>query len=363
VLASDPYHLAPDRAFWARSVSGGFDPATILDPGPSLLRRSDRIVSAGSCFAANIVPSLERAGFTYLRTEATHPAFAKLLEERFGYSRYSAAYGNVYTARQLLQLLKRALGMFSPAEDRWVTPAGIVDPFRPGLRYCARSEREFDLLTSQHLGKTQQAFEQASLFIFTLGLTEAWVSRLDGAVFPACPGTVAGSFDPERHAFRNFDAAEVTADLREFVGLLRSINTGIRIILTVSPVPLVATATEDHVVTANAYSKSVLRVAAAELAKHEPDVAYFPAYEIITGPQAPEEFFAADRRSVSVAGINSVVRALLAHSEAGREPEAATPPEATAGRLSRIVSEAECEEATLDIVAAGDGKTVPGEPI
>jgi hypothetical protein len=55
------------------------------------------------------VPSLEQAGFTYLRTEAMHPAFADLPEERFGYSRYSAAYGNVYTARQLLQLLKRAL--------------------------------------------------------------------------------------------------------------------------------------------------------------------------------------------------------------------------------------------------------------
>jgi hypothetical protein len=341
--------MAPDRAFWARSVSHGFDPSTILEPGPPLLRRCDCIVSAGSCFAANIVLSLESAGFTYLRTEATHPAFSELPEERFGYSRYSAAYGNVYTARQLLQLLKRAMGMFSPAEDRWVTPSAIVDPFRPGLRYPARSLREFDLLTAQHLGKTRQAFEHASVFIFTLGLTEAWISRLDGAVFPACPGTVAGSFDPERHEFRNFDAAEIAADLREFIGLLRSINAGIRLILTVSPVPLVATATGDHVVTANAYSKSVLRVAAAELAERESDVIYFPAYEIITGPQAPGNFFDTDRRSVSEAGVKSVVRALLDHSEAGCEPEAAAPPKMAASHLSRLVSEAECEEAALDV--------------
>jgi len=324
------------------------------------LRRSDRIVSAGSCFAANIVPSLERAGFTYLRTETTHPAFSELPEERFGYSRYSAAYGNVYTTRQLLQLLKRAMGTFSPAEDRWLTPSAIVDPFRPGLRYPAHSQREFDLLTAQHLSKTRQAFEQASVFIFTLGLTEAWISRLDGAVFPACPGTVAGSFDPERHEFRNFDAAEIAADLRNFVGLLRSINAGARIILTVSPVPLVATATSDHVVTANAYSKSALRVAAAELASHEPDVVYFPAYEIVTGPQAPNGFFDADRRSVSAAGIKSVVRVLLDHSETGCDPKSTAPPEATASRLSRLVSEGECEEAALDVGVAQAGESMEG---
>jgi hypothetical protein len=265
------------------------------------------------------VPSLEQAGFTYLRTEAVHPAFADLPKERFGYQRYSAAYGNVYTARQLLQLLKRALGMFVPVEDRWVTPSAVIDPFRPGLRYPARSGREFDLLTAQHLGKTRQAFEQATVFIFTLGLTEAWISRLDAAVFPACPGTVAGSFDPDRHEFRNFDTAETAADLREFTRVLRSINPGVRIILTVSPVPLVATATGDHVLSASIYSKSVLRVAAAELAGLEPEIVYFPAYEIVTGPQAPDGFFEADRRNVSAAAIKSVVAALLAHCEAAGE--------------------------------------------
>jgi hypothetical protein len=345
---SHPYRTAPERAFWARSVSAGFDPAGMLAPGSPLLRKDDRIVSAGSCFAANIVPALEKAGFTYLRAEPMHPAFADLPEERFGYCRYSAAYGNIYTARQLRQLLERALGLFAPAEDRWLVPTAVVDPFRPGLRYPARSEREFDLLTAQHLARTRQAFAAATVFIFTLGLTEAWNSRLDGAVFPACPGTIAGSFDPQRHEFTNFGVAETVADLRSFVRLLRSISPGVRVILTVSPVPLVATATDDHVVTASTYSKSVLRVAAGDLALSEPGVIYFPAYEIVTGPQAPDSFFEADRRNVSAAGIACVVAALLAHCAAPSAPIAAPPQEGASIRLSQRVSEAECEEAAAD---------------
>ena len=39
-------------------------------------------------------------------------------------------------------------------------------------------------------------FEQSEIFIFTLGLTEAWRSKKDGAVFPLAPGVSAGSFDP-----------------------------------------------------------------------------------------------------------------------------------------------------------------------
>ena len=54
-------------------------------------------------------------------------------------------------------------------------------------------------------------------------------------------------------------------------------------ILTVSPVPLVATAAGKHVLVATTYSKSVLRVACEEVCQKAADVMYFPSYEIITG--------------------------------------------------------------------------------
>ena len=148
---------------------------------------------------------------------------------------------------------------------RWPTATGVVDPFRPGLRYHARSEREFDLLTAAHLRAVRAVFEQATVFIFTLGLTEAWCSTADGAVYPACPGTVAGEFDPQRHRLINFRVDEVIADLGAVIELARTINPTLRWVLTVSPVPLVATATGRHVLTASTYSKAVLRVAADDM--------------------------------------------------------------------------------------------------
>jgi hypothetical protein len=357
-VSEHPYRTLPDRAFWSRSVATGFSPADIYTGAPPLLA-TDRVVSAGSCFASNLVIWIEGAGLEYVRTERPHPRLAHL-PENLGYRNFSAAYGNIYTPRQLVQLLSRALGTFTPAEDRWRVGDVVIDPFRPGLKYPARSEREFEVLTAQHLAATRRAFAEATVFVFTLGLTEAWRSRIDGAVYPGAPGTIAGEFDVDRHEFHNFTVAEVTADLIEFVTTLRTINPKVRILLTVSPVPLVATATGEHVLTASTYSKSVLRVAAREAAAQLSNVAYFPAYELVLGPQAPESYLEPDRRNVSSEGVAAVMEALLASSglNAHRRAPASTRVSAATARtattdeqlrlLALTLAAAECDEALAE---------------
>jgi hypothetical protein len=295
-----------------------------------------------------MVPYLQSAGFKYLQTEVVHPAFANFAKDNFGYANFSACYGNIYTVRQLLQLLRRALGQFEPAESYWQDNGQIIDPFRPGLRYPARTIIEFEALTRQHLARTKQAFSAASVFVLTLGLTEAWISRLDGAVFPACPGTVTGEFDPARHQFHNFTVNEITADLGDFISELRQINPACRFIITVSPVPLVATATDSHVLCASIYSKSVLRVVAQEAAVRHPDVTYFPAYEIVTGPQAPERFFEPDRRNVTAEAVDTVMTALLAHCEAQSTTATQERTDVSMRELSKVLIDAECEEVMSD---------------
>jgi hypothetical protein len=359
-MASHPYLHAPAKSFWSRGVARRFDAAALLPASTTVLRRGDRVMSAGSCFAANIVPYLERSGFPYVRTELRHPLL-RAAPENLGYDNFSAAYGNLYTARQLRQLLQRALGTWTPREAAWTDPADgtLIDPFRPGLRHRARSRDEFELLTRQHLDCVRRGFEQASVFVFTLGLTESWLSREDGATYPACPGTVAGEFDAGRHVFHNFTVAEVVADMAEFIADVRRINPDLRIVLTVSPVPLVATATGEHVLTSTIYSKSVLRVAAEEIVRAHRDMIYFPAYEIVTGPQAPAEFFEPDRRNVTRAAVDVVMAALLAHCETDAAAEAAPVPapkqpdaDSQARALSRSIADAECEEAMADRTAA-----------
>ncbi len=355
-----PYSTQPDTAFWSRSVARNPDTRLVYTGPTPLLERSDRIMSAGSCFAANIVPWIEDAGFRYLRAERPHPAFAHLAEN-LGYGNFSAAYGNIYTARQLLQLLLRALGEFSPAEDRWEESPYIIDPYRPGLRFKARSHREFDTLRAQHLRAVRTAFTQASVLIFTLGLTEAWESTADGAVFPACPGTVGGTFDASRHRFRNFRVRDITEDMGLLLGRLRALNPGIRLILTVSPVPLVATATTQHVIAATVASKSILRAAAQEIAESHPGVAYFPAYELITGPQAEGRFFESDRRNVSQEGIATVMQAMLfacGHGEAQQTADDTAQSPDLAGDLSRTLVSAECEEMMMDVTGTQEPRAI-----
>jgi hypothetical protein len=359
-----PYTRQPTIAFWSRSVARDLDTRRIYSGPLPLLGTDDVIMSAGSCFAANIVPFLEGAGLRYLRTETAHPSFARL-GENLGYASFSAAYGNIYTARQLLQLLLRATGAFAPAEDRWEDGPFITDPFRPGLRFKARSHREFDVLQAQHLRAVRDAFTQATVLVFTLGLTEAWESVCDGAVFPACPGTVAGAFDPDRHRFRNFRVLEIVEDLERLLACLREINPGIRLVLTVSPVPLVATATAQHVVSATVASKSILRAAAQHFTESHPGSAsYFPAYEIITGPQAEGRFFEIDRRNVSKEGIATVMRAMLwaCGRETSVEPVIRVPAQGNAAaEISKAIVDAECEEAMADGMPAGGSRSAGGD--
>ena len=343
-ILKHPYEDQPPQAFWSRSVASNFDPADVVESSAHLVQ-TDRVLTAGSCFASNLVPWLRSSGIEYLSAEQSNPAFSHL-PNYLGYDSFSAAYGNIYTARHLLQLLQRALGTFHPIEDRWHIDGLVIDPFRPGLRHPASSDREFDLLTEQHLTAVKQVFEDATVVVFTLGLTEAWESKADGAVFPVCPGTVAGQFDEERHQFHNFTVDDVRQDLIQIFELVRSINPQVRFILTVSPVPLVATATNKHVLVATTYSKAVLRAAAAVCDDYD-FTSYFPAFEIVSGPQAPADYYAENKREVTDPAIEAVMSALF--SDVVRLPENhVNSDDQSSVELSSLLAKAECDEVMVE---------------
>jgi hypothetical protein len=340
--AKHPYQGIPRYSRWKQGVNEGVD-ARELVAGLrfSGLRDDDRVFSAGSCFASNMVPYLERAGITYVRTEPRPRALAGL-KDGLGYDNFSARFGNVYTSRQFLQLVLRCTGQWTPREDRWRTRDGLIDPFRPGLTYRARDDAEFDALTRSHLAAAREAIEAATLVVFTLGLTEAWRAD-DGAVFPVCPGTIAGEFDPAKHHFVNLSMSQITDDLIECRTQIRRLNPNSRFVLTVSPVPLTATATGKHVVVASLESKATLRAAVAEAQAVRDDIEYFPSYELLMGWQTPPGSWDPDMRTVTQAGLDHVMSVLLAGHIAQDPQEAKTNPEPEA--LSRLISRAECDEA------------------
>src|SRR5699024_10130329 len=145
------------------------------------------------------------------------------------------------------------------------------------------------------------------VFVFTLGLTETWIDRSDGTAFPTAPGVIAG--DPAKNAaeYVNLSIDDVRKDLVDVWKILTEVNPDAQMILTVSPVPLIATASGQHVLPATTYSKSVLRVAAEELSMSSDDIHYFPSYEIINSAAGRGYYFEPDMRSVNNNGVEYVM--------------------------------------------------------
>ena len=95
--------------------------------------------------------------------------------------------------------------------------------------------------------------------------------------------------------------------MEAFIARARAINPKLRFLLTVSPVPLVATATSQQVVVASSYSKSVLRAVAGHLESKYDFVDYFPSFEIVSSHVMRGAFYEADMRSVLKPGVDHVM--------------------------------------------------------
>lgn len=364
-MGDHPYASAPDRNFWRRSVANCRP--ELVDPVgefPAWIKPETKVATAGSCFAQHIARHLRKSGYNYYVTEGGHPILPESIRAKNNYGVFSARYGNIYTARQLLQMAERAYGRYVPGEDVWKEAEDVfLDPFRPSVQPGGFvSELEMRMDREQHFAAVRTMLETLDVFIFTLGLTECWAAHEDGAVFPICPGVEGGTFDSSRHFFYNQTVDDVISDMTAFLMLLARINPTARVILTVSPVPLAATARQDqHVLTATTYSKSVLRVAADTLASRFDHVAYFPSYEIITGTFTRGAYYADDLRNVLESGVSHVMGLFMKHAAAADEPSAGLPvaeqeqqastpaqhlPSSVA--LAAELIQVECDEATLD---------------
>ena len=104
-----------------------------------------------------------------------------------------------------------------------------------------------------------EGFRTAGAFVFTLGLAEVWQDRETEAVF--WRGVPKDVYKADRHVFRLSTVEENMENVVRMVELVRSVNASAPIVLTLSPVPLRATFRGISCLTADAVSKSVLRVA------------------------------------------------------------------------------------------------------
>jgi hypothetical protein len=320
-----PYADIPKKAFWSNAVanSAPFDLEGIFhrkwDISPE-----DRITTAGSCFAQHISRYMRRSGFNVVDVEpppswttgningqVLNATMENEIAQKFGYNLYSARYGNIYTVQQLLQLTKECFGLFSPSEAIWTKGARFFDAMRPSVEpHGLETAEEVRVHRRAHLQRVRELLTKTHVLIFTLGLTEAWIHRETGTVYPVAPGTVAGNYDPNLYEFKNYNFYEIYSALIEFFHILRANSTSERprILLTVSPVPLTATASGKHALQATTYSKSVLRAVAGSLESQFESIDYFPSYEIVTNPASRGVFYESNLRSVRNDAVDIVMK-------------------------------------------------------
>lgn len=308
-IKKTPYADLPPEAFWRSGVAeAGAYGLNRLWQSKWRLPKDARFATFGSCFAQHISAALRARGMAWVDGEPAPMATPKPLARAYNYGVFSARTANIYTAAQFHLLIRMVAGdVAADGPEIWTDGERWRDSLRPMIEPEGfGSKAECLASRGAMLLGLRRAIEAADVLIFTMGLTEGWESD-QGQPFAACPGVWGGTFDAQHHRFVNYRASVIRRDLEAALGLMQAINPKLRLLLTVSPVPLTATATGGHVLVATQYSKAVLRAVAGELAEDRDDVDYFPAYEVITGQQSRHGFYAPNLRDVVTQGVGVVM--------------------------------------------------------
>lgn len=304
-----PYKALDERAFWATAVAQ-LNPLEINDlwEPKFAIDRQTKVAAYGSCFAQHFGRALRERGFSWHITETAPPGLSAEGRKKFNYDVFSARTGNIYTASLLKQWVSWALADVPVPEEIWRSGDRFFDPFRPAVEPGGfASEQELIATRKATIAAFRQSILTADVFVFTLGLTESWINSEQGFEYPMCPGTVAGEFDSSRHVFVNQEYPFIRTALAEAIKMIRQANPRVRVLLTVSPVPLTATNSGRHVLVATMESKSNLRAVAGALARQVHYVDYFPSYEIINAPTFRGAYFEPNQRTVAAVGVKRVM--------------------------------------------------------
>lgn len=263
-----------------------------------LIKQDTKILAFGSCFAQEVT---------------------KWLRER-RYKVKNEEWGVIYNVKQFEQLVKMAVDPngWCRQENAWRIDGRYFFPYlkspdHSGPLQLGGSEQEAKEILGQLYIKTRDAFREADVIIFTLGMTEVWRNNATGNVYFAQPGVsrnpmMIRALDPRRHEFHNMTVGEVLDSLKFIVDTLSRLNEKIKFVFSVSPVPLQFTYSKQmSAYVANSRSKSTLLSAVFETVERNDNVYYMPSYEIIRN--APQLAYEEDGRHILPAAVDIVMRA------------------------------------------------------
>lgn len=237
-----------------------------------------RIFATGSCFAREVELALHAAGMSVLswtpestiRNDAFHRynTFSMLNDFRFAFE-----------------------GGWSEALAV-ETPVGWAD--YSGHQICPTRQALID--ERRAVIDLHRNVAQADVLIVTLGLVEVWFDKLAQTVLNFTPSEILAT-NLTRFEFRVTNYEQNLEALRALVAYVRRLNAALKVIVTVSPVPLNASFAGLDICQSNTLSKATLRTVAQAVADENEFVDYFPSYEIVTLSD-PQAAWMPDRRHV-----------------------------------------------------------------
>ena len=235
-----------DKNFFNDYILKGFKP---IKP---FIDKNKKVIAFGSCFASHVSEYLVNRKYS---------VFYKQLGQNSHIIRYGEGMANTFT---VLEQLLWAFENKDIEKNTW-----YYSPSKT-LRNDEEMRKE-----------TLNALKQVDVFIITIGLSEVWYNKITNQVFwKAIP---ISQYDEKKHGFKLSTVEENTDNLNNIYKIIKENLPSSKIIFTLSPIPLVATFRDQSCITANAVSKSILRVAIDNIInmhKSKNDIFYFPSYEI-----------------------------------------------------------------------------------
>lgn len=264
-----------EAAKWA-DVADRFqsDPVTISHDPKFRLDAGARFFCLGSCFARNIEEHLIYRGVEVLSKRVVSP--------KSEWPARANGFLNKFTTDSMVQELR---WLENPPDDvaaRFVeTAQGWRDMhLSPGMGAVSleRALERRAWLATEYFPR----LKQADVVVMTLGLNEVWRDNALGERLNAAPGLWEIKRHPGRYTLEVTGVDENLAALEEARDRLKALNPAMRLVVTVSPVPMGLSFSGRDVMVANMLSKSTLRAAADAFQLRHDDVDYFPSYEIVS---------------------------------------------------------------------------------
>lgn len=203
-------------------------------PPKPIFSRSDAIVTQGSCFAANVAKTMTAIGVK---------AYWLEIQEVMNSPLANRTYLEYLLTGKPITIKNHKIGLQS-------------------------------VVGVQALVDFKSALESAAGFVFTAGLAYCWFAEDGEFQLVGVKGV------PGKAVLTTTDQNQ--EHIEAIISMVRAVNPAIKIILTVSPIPLTRAPGQGSAFTADCLSKSTLRVAVNQvMAQKIPDVYYWPSFDAI----------------------------------------------------------------------------------